>query len=138
MQIQVMVNPHADAAADLRAQLAAELQALARPGVRVRADRKAAAEAFGLGEAYQFIVDCGPGLLALLPLVTAVLQLSNTLLQRRALAGPDPKARKRARRVARATEAGDAAPVVVTVNGRQLALPVDERRLQAFANAVSE
>jgi hypothetical protein len=136
MQIQVMVNPQAAAAEDIRARLDAELHALERPGVQVRADGKApATEAFGLAEAYQFIVDCGPGIVALLPLVTAVLQLSNAILQRRALA--QVKAKKRARRASPEADAGALAPVVVTVNGQQLGLPADERQLEAFVNAVS-
>ncbi len=129
MQIQMSLNPHAVAAAELRAQLEAELQALERPGVQVRADNKApGAEEFGLAEAYQFIVDCGPGIVALLPLVTAVLQLSNAILQRRDLAS-----RKREDE----RQASASAPVVVSVNGRELELPADERQVKEFLSAVS-
>jgi DNA/RNA endonuclease G (NUC1) len=138
MQIQVSLNPHAVAAAEIRAQLDAELHALERPGIQVRADRKApAAEAFGLAEAYQFIVDCGPGIVALLPLVTAVLQLSNSMLARRGLTSPKAKVRRGARRAVQLEEAGASAPVVVSVNGRQLELPADDRRLKQFLDAVS-
>jgi hypothetical protein len=138
MQIQVSLNPDAVAAADIRAQLAAELHALERPGIRVRADEKAPeAEAFGLVEAYQFIVDCGPGVVALLPLVTAVLQLSTTILERRWLAERKAKARKKVKRAPQQAEASAPAPIVVRVNGRQLELPVDERQLKEFINAVS-
>ncbi len=139
MQIQVSLNPHAVAAADLRAQLEAELHALEQPGVQVRADNKApGAGEFGLAEAYQFIVDCGPGIVALLPLVTAVLQLSNAILTRRGLASPKAKVRRGARRAAQIEEAGVSAPVVVVnVDGRQLELPADDRRLKAFLSAVS-
>jgi len=138
MQIQVSLNPHAVAAADIRAQLAAELHALERPGVQVRADKKAPeAEAFGLVEAYQFIVDCGPGVVALLPLVTAVLQLSNAILDRRTLAQRKAKARKKVKRAPQQAEASAPAPIVVRVNGRQLELPADERQLKKFINAVS-
>jgi len=138
MQIQVSLNPHAVAAADIRAQLDAELHALARPGIQVRADEKApAAEAFGLAEAYQFIVDCGPGIVALLPLVTAVLQLSNAILDRRTLAQRKAKARKKAKRAPQREEASAPAPIVVRVNGRQLELPADERQLKKFVDAVS-
>jgi hypothetical protein len=138
MQIQVSLNPHAVAAADIRAQLDAELHALERPGIQVRADKKAPeAEAFGLGEAYQFIVDCGPGIVALLPLVTAVLQLSNAILDRRTLAQRKAKARKKVKRAPQRDEASAPAPIVVRVNGRQLELPADERQLKKFINAVS-
>lgn len=137
MQIQVSLNPHAVAAADIRAQLDAELHALERPGIRVRADKKAPeAEAFGLVEAYQFIVDCGPGIVALLPLVTAVLQLSNAILDRRGLAQRKAKARKKVRRAPQQHEASAPAPIVVRVNGRQLELRADERQLKKFINAV--
>jgi hypothetical protein len=139
MQIQVSLNPHAVAAADIRAQLDAELHALERPGIRVRADKKAReTEAFGLGEAYQFIVDCGPGIVALLPLVTAVLQLSHAILERRGLTRRKAKAGKKAKRASQKEEASASAPVVVVnVNGRQLELPADDRRLKQFMNAVS-
>lgn len=141
MQIQVSLDPHALAAAEIRAQLDAELHALEQPGIQVRADRRGSgAEAFGLAEAYQFIVDCGPGMVALLPLVTAVLQLSNAILERRGLTPRKAKARKRAKRAPRADEreAGASAPVmVVNVNGRQVELPADDRQLEEFMNAVS-
>jgi len=140
MQIQVSLNPHAVAAAELRTQLEAELHALERrPGVQVRADNKApGAEEFGLAEAYQFIVDCGPGIVALLPLVTAVLQLSNAMLTRRGLASPKAKVRRGARRAAQLEEASASPPVmVVNVDGRQLGLPADDRQLKEFLNAVS-
>lgn len=138
MQIQISLNPLAVAAAEIRAQLDAELHALERPGIQVRADRKAPeAEAFGLVEAYQFIVDCGPGIVALLPLVTAVLQLSNAILERRGLTPPKTRARKKAKRAPQAAEAIASAPVVVSVNGRQLELPADERQLKEFMSAVS-
>jgi hypothetical protein len=138
MQIQVSLNPDAVAAADIRAQLAAELHALERPGIRVRADKQApGAEAFGLVEAYQFIVDCGPGVVALLPLVTAVLQLSTALLERRWLAQQKAKARKKGKRAPQREEASAPAPIVVRVNGRQLELPADERQLKKFIDAVS-
>ena len=138
MQIQVSLNPDAVAAADIRAQLDAELHALERPGVQVRADKKAPeAEAFGLVEAYQFIVDCGPGIVALLPLVTAVLQLSNAILDRRGLTQRKAKARKKVKRAPQKEEASASAPIVVRVNGRQLKLPADERQLKKFINTVS-
>jgi hypothetical protein len=138
MQIQVSLNPDAVAAADIRAQLDAELHALERPGIRVRADKQApAAEAFGLVEAYQFIVDCGPGTIALLPLVTAVLQLSTAILERRWLTQRKAKARKKVKRAPQRAEASAPAPIVVRVNGRQLELPADERQLKKFINAVS-
>jgi hypothetical protein len=137
MQIQVSLNPRAVAAADLRAQLETELHALERPGIQVRADNKApGAEEFGLAEAYQFIVDCGPGIVALLPLVTAVLQLSNAMLTRRGLNSPKAKVRRRARRAAQLEEAGASAPVVVSVNGRQLELPADDRQLREFMSTL--
>lgn len=139
MQIQISLDPHAVAAAELRAQLEAGLQALERPGVQVRADPKApAAETFGLAEAYQFLVDCGPAMTAILPLVTAILQLSNQILERRVLTKCKAKARKRARRAPRAAEAIASAPVItVNVNGRVLELPADDRRLEAFVSAVA-
>jgi len=139
MQIQVSLNPHAVAAADIRAQLDAGLHALERPGVQVRADKKAPeAEAFGLVEAYQFIVDCGPGVVALLPLVTAVLQLSHAILERRGLTPPKAKARKKAKRASQEEEASaSASVVVVSVNGQQLELPADDRQLEQFMSAVS-
>ncbi len=138
MQIQVSLNPNAVAAADLRAQLEAELHALERPGVQVRADNTAPGAAeFGLAEAYQFIVDCGPGIVALLPLVTAVLQLSNAILTRRGLTSPKAKVRRGAKRAAQLEEAGAFAPVVVGVDGRQLELPADDRQLKQFLDAVS-
>jgi hypothetical protein len=139
MQIRVSVNPHAVAAADIQAQLDAGLHALERPEIRVRADRQqTGAEAFGLAEAYQFIVDCGPGITALVPLVTAILQLSNTIVQRRALGELKKKAKRKARRTARTAAASESAPaVVVNVNGRQLELPANDRELEEFVNAVS-
>ena len=138
MQIQVSLDPHAVAAAELRAQLDAELRALERPGVRVRADEKSpGAEAVGLVEAYQFIVDCGPGLVATLPLVTAVLQLSTAILERRWFTPPKTKLKRKAKRARREREAGESAPVVVSVNGRQIELPADERQLKTFIDAVS-
>jgi hypothetical protein len=138
MQIQVSLNPDAVAAADIRAQLDAGLHALERPDIRVRADKQAPeAEAFGLVEAYQFIVDCGPGVVALLPLVTAVLQLSHAILERRGLTQRKAKARKKVKRAPQRDEASAPAPIVVTVNGRQLELPADERQLKKFINAVS-
>lgn len=138
MQIQVSLNPRAVAAAEIRAQLDAELHALERPGIEVRAGKKApGAEEFGLAEAYQFIVDCGPGIVALLPLITAVLQLSNAILTRRGLTSPKAKVRRRAQRAAQLEEAGASAPVVVSVNGRQLELPADARQLKQFLDAVS-
>ena len=140
MQIQVSLDPHALAAAEIRAQLEAELHALEQPGIQVRADKSGSgAEAFGLPEAYQFIVDCGPGIVAALPLVTAVLQLSTAILERRGLTLRKAKARKRAKRAPRADgrEASACAPVVVSVNGRQLELPADQRQLERFMSAVS-
>ncbi len=140
MQIQVSLNPHAVAAADIRAQLEAELHALERPGIQVRADEKApAAEAFGLAEAYQFIVDCGPGIVALLPLVTAVLQLSTCHPRAsRACAAERRRPGRRAKRAPQKEEASASAPVVVVnVDGRQLELPADDRQLEQFLNAVS-
>jgi hypothetical protein len=140
MQIRVSLDPHAVAAADIRAQLDAELHALARPGIQVRADKNASgAEAFGLVEAYQFVVDCGPALVATLPLVTAVLQLSTAILERRWFTPRKARAKKKAKRARRGDVrgAGASAPVVVSVNGRQLELPADDRRLKEFMNAVS-
>ncbi len=141
MQIQVSLSPHALAAADIRAQLDAGLHALAQPGIRVRADTGASgAEALGLAEAYQFIVDCGPGIVAMLPLVTAVLQLSTAILERRGLTSRKAKAGKKARRTPRADAreaSASAAVVAVSVNGRRVELPADDRQLEAFIGAVS-
>jgi hypothetical protein len=138
MQIQVSLNAHGAAAAELRAQLDAGLRTLERPGVEVRVGEKApATEAFGLVEAYQFIVDCGPGIVALLPLATAVLQLSTAILERRGLGQRKAKARRKARRAAQAAEAGASPPVVVVnVNGRELELPADDRQVRSFMSAL--
>jgi hypothetical protein len=138
MQIHISLNPNVVAAADIRAQLEAELHDLERPGIQVRTDNKApGAEEFGLAEAYQFIVDCGPGIVALLPLVTAVLQLSNAMITRRGLNSRKAKVRRGARRAAQLEEAVASPAVVVSVNGRQLELPADDRRVKQFLNAVS-
>jgi len=66
-----------------------------------------------------------------------VLQLSNAILDRRTLAQRKAKARKKVKRAPQQEEASASAPIVVRVNGRQLALPADERQLKKFINAVS-
>jgi hypothetical protein len=137
MQIQVSLDPHAAAAAEIRTRLEAGLHALEQPGIQVRTDRRpAGAEELGLAEAYQFIVDCGPGIVAMLPLVTAVLQLSTAILERRGLKPRKAKGRKKARRAPQA-EASASAPVVVSVNGRQLELPAAAGQVEKFIDAVS-
>jgi len=138
MQISVSLDPRAAAAAELCAELDAGLHALARPGIQVRGgSTPAGAEAFGLAEAYQFVVDCGPGILATLPLVTAVLQLSTAMLERRELAARKAKARRKAKRARPGAEAGVAPVMTVNVDGQRLDLPADGRRIAEFLNAVS-
>jgi hypothetical protein len=101
MQIKVSLNAGATDAADIRAALDAELHGLEQPDLEITTQKKPIeAGALALAEAYQFILDYGPGLAKALPLVTAVLQLSNAVLQRRGItAKKKPKSlRKRPQR----------------------------------------
>jgi hypothetical protein len=86
MQIVVSLNTQVTDAADIRAELDAELHGLEQDqdDLHIKTQKKEVeAGTLGLFEAYQFIVEYGPTAVAAgLPLVTAVLQLSNAILQR--------------------------------------------------------
>ncbi|MHC2280408.1 hypothetical protein ACVME8_007051 [Bradyrhizobium diazoefficiens] len=142
MQIVVSLNAGAVDAADIRTTLDAELHGLAREGAKITTEKKpveAGALSFA-AEAYQFILDYGPAVKAALPLITAVLQVSNAVLQRRGITSKNkPKASKKAKSSKTAQKAAPPQPVVVVqVEGRSINLPADSAQLKKFVSAFSK
>lgn len=139
MQIKVSLNAEATDAADIRAALDAELHGLEQPDLEITTRKKPIeAGALALAEAYQFILDYGPDLAKALPLVTAVLQLSNAVLQRRGITAKKkakaPKKPTTKKPVAAATQP----LVLVQVEDRIIELPAEQPQLKKFLNSLSK
>ncbi|NEV01058.1 hypothetical protein [Bradyrhizobium uaiense] len=139
MQIKVSLNAGATDAGDIRAVLDTELHGLEQPDLEITTQKKPVeAGALALAEAYQFILDYGPGLAKALPLVTAVLQLSNAVLQRRGIT-----AKKKTKAPTKTTPKKPTAPatqplVLVQVEDRIIELPADQPQLKKFLNSLSK
>src|SRR5215467_9595369 len=121
MQIIVSLNTQATNSAEIRAELDAELHGLEQDqdDLHITSQKKEVeAGALGLFEAYQFIVEYGQAIATGLPLVTAVLQLSNAILQRRAIKRKTkPKRKGGAKKSSHSSEhSASQAAVIVQVN----------------------
>jgi hypothetical protein len=140
MQIRVSLNAGATDAADIRAALDAELHGLEQPDLEITTQKKPIeAGALALAEAYQFILDYGPGLAKALPLVTAVLQLSNAVLQRRGItAKKKAKAPNKKTTPKKPTVAATQPLVLVQVEDRFIELPAEQPQLKKFLNSLSK
>jgi hypothetical protein len=137
MQIQISLNTHAVDAGDIRVQLDAELHALEQSGVKITTNkRETEAGALGVFEAYQFIIEHGRDIVEALPLITAALQISNTVLKRRGLSRkPKPRKEKGAH------GANTTAPqplIVFNVNGNSIELPADDAQLKRYVGTIGK
>jgi hypothetical protein len=138
MQITVSLNAGAADAADIRTALDAELRGLEQQGLQITTQKKPIETgALALAEAYQFILEYGPGLAKAIPLVTAVLQLSNAVLQRRGITGKKkPKTSKKAS--TKNTQSTTPQPVVVVqMEGKSIDLPAEPAQLKKFVSSFS-
>jgi hypothetical protein len=143
MEIRVLLNAQAVGAAEIRAQLYEELHALEQPGLQIKTEKKEVeAGALGLFEAYQFIVEYGPTIATTgaisLPLVTAVLQLSNAILQRRGVKR-STKPKERTKKSSRRSEKRDAQPmIVIHVGGKSIELPAEDSQLKRYLSNIGK
>jgi hypothetical protein len=137
MEIRVSLNVQAENSADIRTQLDTELHGLERPGLQIATQQKEVeAGALGVFEAYQFILACGPAIATTIPLITAVLQLSNAVLQRRGLKR-QPKVKKP--KSGRGSEPSPSHPlVVVHVDGKSIELPAKDPQLKRYVNSITK
>jgi len=139
MQIKVSLNAGAADAADIRAALDAELHGLEQPDLEITTQKRPIeAGALALAEAYQFILDYGPGLAKALPLVTAVLQLSNAVLQRRGITAKKKTKAPKKTTPKKPTVAAAQPLVLVQVEDRFIELPADQPQLKKFLNSLSK
>jgi hypothetical protein len=141
MKIQVSLNTQAVDAADIRTQLDTELHGLERPGLRITTERREVeAGTLGIFEAYQFVLEYGPDIAARgIPLLTAVLQLANAILQRRGLkAKPKPKKTKKKARGASADTRSQSVAVVNVDGKNPIELPAEDARLKRYVNSISK
>jgi len=130
MKVDVLLNRHAVGAARIRAELSAELGALEGAGVQVTARSGPAPDgALGLQEVFQFVVEHKDEIVAGIPLLTATLQIANTVLKRLSEDSAEKKPKK----------TGDAAPapvVIVQVKDHAIPLPANPARVKKFMNEV--
>lgn len=135
MQIQISLNTQAVDAGDIRASLDAELHALEQPGVTITTNkRETEAGTLGVFEAYQFIIEHGQAIAQALPLITAALQVTNTVLKRRGLKRkPKPGIKKGAR----GASAKTSQPLIVfNVEGKSVELPADDVQLKRYIGSI--
>jgi hypothetical protein len=143
MEIRVSLNTQATEAAKIRAELFAELNALEQPDLHIRTEkREAEPGALALFEAYQFIVDHGSaiaeGAKISIPVLTAVLQLSNAILQRRGIKRK-PKPKSKSTKKTRTSETIAAQPVIVVQVGKKsIELPADDSQLKRYISTVAK
>jgi hypothetical protein len=137
MQIQVSLNTGAADAADIRAQLDAELHGLERPGLQITTQKKPVeAGALSVVEAYQFILDYGPAIATGLPLITAVLQLSNAILQRRGITRKAKSKVPAKKAKPKGSDKNVSHPIVVVqVEGKSIELPADDAQLKKYVSS---
>jgi hypothetical protein len=137
MQIQISLNTQAVDAGDIRASLDAELHALEQPGITITTNkRETEAGALGVFEAYQFIIEHSGAIEHAMTLITAALQVTNTVLKRRGLKSK-PKARKK--RGARGEGAKTPQPLIVfNVEGKSVELPADEAKLRRYIGSIGK
>jgi hypothetical protein len=139
MQIRVSLNAGATDAADIRAALDAELHGLEQPDLEITTQKKPIeAGALALAEAYQFILDYGPDLVKALPLVTAVLQLSNAVLQRRGITAKNKAKVPKKTTTKKPTVATPQPLVLVQVDDKVIELPADQPQLKKFLSSLSK
>jgi hypothetical protein len=141
MQIRVLLNSQAENAAEIRTQLDAELHAaLDRKEIYITT-KKSELEAgtLSIAEAYEFIVSHGPAIAAsTLPLVTAVLQLSNAILQRRGIKRQQ-KQKTDAKKTGEGSDKKLRQPaIVVDVDGKSIELPADNSQQKRFLGSIAK
>jgi hypothetical protein len=119
--------------------LDAELHGLEQPDLEITTRKKPIeAGALALAEAYQFILDYGPDLAKAIPLVTAVLQLSNAVLQRRGITAKK-KAKAPKKTATKKSAAAATHPLVlVQVEDNIIELPAEQPQLKKFLNSLSK
>jgi hypothetical protein len=142
MQIRVLLNSQAENAAEIRTQLDAELHAaLDQKGINITT-KKSELEAgtLSIAEAYEFIISHGPTIASTtLPLVTAVLQLSNAILQRRGIKRQEKRKTEKKKTSETSEKQKVRQPaIVVDVDGKSIELPGDNSQLKRFLGSITK
>jgi hypothetical protein len=143
MEIRVSLNTQAADAAEIRNELSEELHALEQADLKIKTEQtEVEAGALSIFEAYQFVVEHAPVIAATatlsMPVITAVLNLSNAILQRRGLKRR-LKQKSDERKGGRAHKPTAAQPmVVVQVGERSIELPAEDSQIKRYLRNIDK
>jgi hypothetical protein len=126
MRIEVLLNTKASRSSEIRPQLDSELQALGQEGVRIATQtRDVKPSELGFAEAFQFIIEHGHSIADAIPLITAVVQLTNSVLKRYGISRGAGRAAK-----------DESAYVVVKIEDHRIALPANDAQVKRYLKNV--
>jgi hypothetical protein len=126
MRIEVLLNTKASRAAEIRPQLDSELQALGNEGVRIATQtQEVEPSELGFAEAFQFIIEHGHRIADAIPLITAVVQLTNSVLKRYGVSRGGGRVAK-----------DEKAYVVVKIEDHRIALPANDTQVKRYLKNV--
>ena len=133
MQVKIELHGKHPLYAEIVSDLAAEIDALQRPGVSVtRQQRLPQEDELVLGEVAQFIIDNQDAIVNTTTFITALVQLSNEVMRRRGI----QKAAKPSK--LESVEYQTVDPATLTVGKHRLILPCTDAQAKTFIKKVMQ
>jgi hypothetical protein len=130
VRIEVFLDVNAPRAAEIRPQLDAELHALHQEGIDISSRRLAVQPgALSMTEAFAFVIEHGKELASAMTLITAVVQLANSVVGR---FGKSKKEEKGSQK----NPSSSQLPVVISIEGHEIPLPATDDQVRRYLKKV--